>query len=113
MNRRSKSAQHKTRRAVKRCPFVASAEVIELGSGTKLSARTSEIGLGGCYIDALNPFPDGTLVSLRILRDQGVFEAKGKWSTATQAPAWASPSRKCRTNIGYSWKIGWPKSSAS
>ncbi len=78
MNRRSKSAQHTTRRAVKRCPLVASAEVVDLGSGTKLSARTSEIGLGGCYIDALNPFPDGTLVSLRILRDQGVFEAKGK-----------------------------------
>jgi hypothetical protein len=41
-------------------------------------ARTSELGLGGCYIDALNPFPKGTLVGLRILRDQGVFETKAK-----------------------------------
>ena len=43
-----------------------------------LSARTSEIGLGGCYVDALNSFPEGTLVGLRIIRDQGVFETKAK-----------------------------------
>jgi PilZ domain len=78
MTRRSKSPQHATRRAVKRCLLVASAEVTDLGSDARLSARTSEIGLGGCYVDAFNPFPEGTLVSLRILRDQGVFEAKGK-----------------------------------
>jgi hypothetical protein len=58
--------------------LVASAEVTELHSGTRLSGRTSEIGLGGCYVDTLNPFPEGTLVALRILRDQGVFEAKAK-----------------------------------
>jgi hypothetical protein len=52
--------------------------VIELHSGARLSARTSELGLGGCYVDALNPFPEGTLVGLRILRDQGVFETQAK-----------------------------------
>jgi len=66
------------RRSVRRCPFVASAEVTELHSGAVLSARTSELGLGGCYVDALNPFPKGTLVGLRILRDQGAFETKAK-----------------------------------
>ena len=50
----------------------------ELSSGTLLSGRTSELGLGGCYVDSLNPFPEGTLVGLRILRDQGVFETKAK-----------------------------------
>lgn len=65
-------------RAVRRCPFVASAEVTEVSSGTQLSARTSELGLGGCYVDVLNPFPEGTRVQLRILRDQGVFETKAK-----------------------------------
>ncbi|HEY2823199.1 MAG TPA: PilZ domain-containing protein [Candidatus Acidoferrum sp.] len=63
---------------MKRCPFVASAEVIEAGTGTKLSARTSEIGVGGCYVDALNPFSVGTAVTLKIVRDQGAFEAKAK-----------------------------------
>jgi PilZ domain len=52
--------------------------VTELGSGTLLSGRTSELGLGGCYVDSLNPFPEGTLVSLRILRDLGVFETKAR-----------------------------------
>lgn len=49
-----------------------------MSSGTLLSGRTSELGLGGCYVDSLNPFPEGTLVGLRILRDQGVFETKAK-----------------------------------
>jgi hypothetical protein len=52
--------------------------VTELCSGALLSARTSELGLGGCYVDALNPFPEGTLVGLRIHRDQGVLETKAK-----------------------------------
>lgn len=47
-------------------------------SETRLSARTSELGLGGCYVETLNPFSEGTLVQLRILRDQGVFEATAK-----------------------------------
>jgi hypothetical protein len=62
------------RRSVLRCPLVASAEVTELRSGAVLSTRISELGVGGCYVDALNPFPEGTQVALRILRDQGVFE---------------------------------------
>ena len=70
--------QRTKQRSVRRCPLVASVEVTELQSGTLLSARTSELGLGGCYVDALNPFPQGTLVHLRIIRDQGVFETNAK-----------------------------------
>ena len=66
------------KRSVRRCPLVATAEVTELSSGALLSARTSELGLGGCYVDSLNPFPKETLVGLRIHRDQGVFETKAK-----------------------------------
>jgi hypothetical protein len=66
------------RRSVRRCPLVASAEVTELGSGAPLKARTSELGLGGCYVDTLNPFPQGTLVQLRIIRDSGLFESSAK-----------------------------------
>lgn len=70
--------QPATQRAFKRYAFVASAEVTETVSGSRLSARTSEVSLGGCYIDSLNPFPTGTLVQLQILRDQGVFETEAK-----------------------------------
>jgi hypothetical protein len=73
-----KDAHGGKRRAVRRCALVASAEVTELKTGALLKARTSEIGVGGCYIDTLNPFPQETLVHLRILRDSGAFEAKAK-----------------------------------
>jgi hypothetical protein len=73
-----RNVQPAKRRSVLRCPLVASAEVTELRSGAVLSARISELGLGGCYVDALNPFPEGSIVGLRILRDQGVFETKAK-----------------------------------
>ena len=66
------------KRAVRRCQLVASAEVMERDSQTQLSARVSEIGLGGCYVDTLSPFPDGTLVHVRIIRDGGAFECEAK-----------------------------------
>ena len=70
--------QPTNRRSVRRCLLVASAEVTDLHSGTRLSARISELSVGGCYVDALTPFPEGTLVKLRIIRDQGAFESIGK-----------------------------------
>jgi hypothetical protein len=36
------------------------------------------VGLGGCYVDSLNPFPEGTLVKVKLLRDCGVFKTKAK-----------------------------------
>ena len=70
--------QWANQRSVLRCPLVASVEVIDLHSGTRLSARISELGAGGCYVDVLTPFPEGTMVRLRIIRDQGAFESIGK-----------------------------------
>jgi PilZ domain len=78
MSQKNKSVPPAKRRSVRRCLLVASVEVNDLHSGAQLSARISELGLGGCYVDALNPFPEGTLVRLRILRDQGVFETEAK-----------------------------------
>jgi hypothetical protein len=70
--------QATNRRSVLRCPLVASVEVTDLHSGTRLLVRISELGVGGCYVDALTPFPEGTLIKLRIVRDQGAFESNGK-----------------------------------
>lgn len=78
MAHKTKTAQHAQKRAVRRCSLVASAEVTELSSGTRLSGRTWELSVGGCYLDTLNPFPKGTAVGLRIVRDQGVFETKAR-----------------------------------
>lgn len=78
MLNRKKPSKNRKERSVRRCPLVATAEVTDLTSGTRLSARISELGMGGCYVDALNPFNEGTTVTLRIVRDSGAFEAKAK-----------------------------------
>jgi hypothetical protein len=78
MTQKKKPQQWTKQRSVLRCPLVASAEVTDLHSGTRLSARISELSIGGCYVDAMTPFPEGTLVKLRIIRDQGAFECNGK-----------------------------------
>jgi hypothetical protein len=78
MIQKKKPSQWAIQRSVRRCPLVASAEVTDLYSGMRLSARISELGVGGCYVDALTPFPEGTLIKLRIIRDEGVFESNGK-----------------------------------
>ena len=78
MIEKKKPPQWTNQRSVLRCALVSSAEVTDLHSGTRLSARISELGVGGCYVDALTPFPEGTLVKLRIIRDQGAFESNGR-----------------------------------
>ena len=78
MSQKNKPSRTANQRSVRRCSLVASVEVTELRTGALLSARISELGVGGCYVDALNPFHEGALVALRILRDQGVFETKAK-----------------------------------
>jgi len=77
-NKKPKSRKYRKERAARRCPFVATAEVTDLSTGTRLSGRTSELGIGGCYVDALNPFPEGAAVQVRIVRDQGTFETRAK-----------------------------------
>jgi hypothetical protein len=66
------------RRRTLRYPFSTAVEVTDIHSGGKMSGRTSDLGLGGCYIDTLNPFPVGTEVKVRILRGNEIFEAQAK-----------------------------------
>lgn len=62
------------RRRNLRYPFSAAVEAVETKSGTKVTGRTSDLGLGGCYVDTLSPFPVGTEAKLRIQRDKETFE---------------------------------------
>jgi PilZ domain len=72
------SGPREKKRAVRRIQFVASAEVTARDTETQLNARMSELGLGGCYVDTLSPFPTDTLVHVRIIRDGGTFECEAK-----------------------------------
>ena len=72
---RQSALQNSERREVPRYPFVASAEEIDINTGAKLSARVSELSLKGCYLDTLNPFPQGTQIRLVIFHGDSKFTA--------------------------------------
>ena len=65
------------RRRWPRYPFIAEAEVRESQSGTLLKARTSDLGPNGCYVDTINPLPEGTVISIRINHRGKIFVAGG------------------------------------
>ncbi len=67
----------KERRQYPRYPFVASAQLLEEESEIRLAARISELSLGGCYIDMVNPFPAGTAIRIHITHGTAVFRAAG------------------------------------
>jgi PilZ domain len=75
----TKSEQpYREQRAVPRYCFIAHVDVLEPASDTRISARVSEISRKGCYIDVLVTLPTGTIIQLKMLRDQGSFTTKGR-----------------------------------
>jgi hypothetical protein len=63
------------RRRAPRFPFIASAEVLAENTGSRISTRISDLSISGCYVDTINPLPDGTLVQVRIITETHTFEA--------------------------------------
>ena len=66
------------RRRSPRVPLIAHADVTDVSSDTKLSARVSELSLYGCYFDMINPFPFDTAVRVEILHGGKTFKSAGK-----------------------------------
>jgi hypothetical protein len=65
-------------RRTPRFPFVAVAEITEKESGGEIVTQVSELSVNGCYIDEQNPFPSGTIVTLKIFSESEVFDATAK-----------------------------------
>lgn len=65
-------------REVPRYTLIASIEMREPLTDTRIAGRISEISRKGCYVDVLITLPQGTHLDVRISRDQGVFESKAK-----------------------------------
>jgi Ribonuclease G/E len=57
--------------------MVLAADIVELPRGARLHARTADISRTGCYVDTLNPIPQGSKVRVRITHHQEIFEALG------------------------------------
>ncbi len=69
---------YQEKRRSPRYSFIASAELIEVKADVRIASRVSELSRHGCYLDMLNPFPNGTLVLVKIAAGEAFFEAKSK-----------------------------------
>jgi hypothetical protein len=66
------------RRAVHRHPFVALAELTGVGSNQRVAAQTTQLSATGCYLGAVNPFPEGARIRIRLTKDSETFESAAR-----------------------------------
>jgi len=66
------------KRTANRVAFIAAVEITEIATGTRLSARTSDLSRTGCYIDTLNPIPTKTVVRVRLTQHGEKLDLPGR-----------------------------------
>jgi hypothetical protein len=66
------------RRKIPRYAVNADSEVEEPKVRAKISGRMTDLGLGGCYVDAIMTFPVDTSVHMRMTREDLKFEADAR-----------------------------------
>jgi len=78
-----------------RYQFIADAEVVEVGSGIKLKAKTGDLSIGGCFLDVLNPSPEGTEIQVTIFRENAKFSDLAAYYLCSLIWVWVSFSQVC------------------
>jgi hypothetical protein len=63
------------RRRAQRHPFIAMAEIVDEKENARSSSQISDLSLHGCYVEMLNPFPQGTNVLIEIYTETEFLEA--------------------------------------
>ena len=66
------------RRRFPRYPFVADTEITEIASNTRLGGRSSDLSIGGCFLDMVNPLPEGTEIQITVHHASASFTAVGR-----------------------------------
>jgi hypothetical protein len=66
------------RRVPARYPFSTAAMVVETRSRACLQSRCSDVSVAGCYVDTINPFPEGAFVQLRLSCGQESLETAAR-----------------------------------
>ena len=61
-----------------RLNFTASVDVTELASRERFSLRMTDVGAGGCFLDALFPLPVGSKVRVTLRHGLMDFHAEGQ-----------------------------------
>jgi len=70
----SRNRSQSERRCASRSAFVAPVELVDMRTGSRIPARTSDLSMQGCYIDTLNPLPIGAAVRAQIHRGEQVLD---------------------------------------
>jgi hypothetical protein len=65
------------RRRSPRYPLIADAEIVELRSNVPLSAKTSDVSLLGCFMNAECSLPTGTEIRVQLKRHNTTFTSLG------------------------------------
>ena len=66
------------RRRFPRYPLVADTEITEIASNIRLGGRTNDLSMGGCFLDMVNPLPEGTDIQIIVRHASASFTAAGK-----------------------------------
>jgi hypothetical protein len=64
------------RRIARRCPFIATAEIVDEKENARTSSRISDLSLNGCYVEMMDPFPQGTNVMIEICTETESLETR-------------------------------------
>lgn len=64
----SRNRSQSERRGAARSPFVAPVELVDMRTGSRTQARTSDLSMEGCYVDTLNPLLIGAAVRVQMQR---------------------------------------------
>ncbi len=75
------------RRKIPRYAVNADSEVEEPKVRAKINGRMTDLGLGGCYVDAIMTFPVDTAVHMRMTREGFEFRG-GREGRVLQARTW-------------------------
>jgi PilZ domain len=62
------------RRLAPRYPFIAMAEIIDEKENSRKSSQVRDLSLQGCYVEMINPFPQGTNVTIEIYTETEFLE---------------------------------------
>jgi hypothetical protein len=66
------------RRRSPRYPFAATAEIFDEKENARTSSHVSDLSLQGCYVEVMNPFPQGTRVFVEIYTEAEFLEVHAK-----------------------------------
>jgi hypothetical protein len=66
------------RRRSPRYQFTADTEITEVASNTRLGGRTSDLSMSGCFLDMVNPSPEGTEIRVTVHHASASFTALGR-----------------------------------